>query len=228
SRGPPPRARREPRRRAARRAFRGRRVRQLRAARAVAGGRMLVADGALRARDPQAAPRELARALPVDRAERARVFPEPRRACAARCRARPEAHARAFHDACRAGARARDPSVQARRALADERRARAALRSHDMSAPADSARPRIRKGFRLQWEEAQQAHVLLYPEGMVKLNGSAGAILGRCDGERTIAEIVADLEAVYGATGLEGDVKAFVEFALEKNWLELVSEEARP
>jgi len=96
-----------------------------------------------------------------------------------------------------------------------------------MSAPSDNARPRIGRGFRLQWEEAQQAHVLLYPEGMVKLNGSAGAILSRCDGERTIAEIVADLEAVYGATGLEGDVKAFVEFALEKNWLELVSEEAR-
>ena len=31
--------------------------------------------------------------------------------------------------------------------------------------------------MRLQWEPAQEAHVLLYPEGMVKLNGSAGAIL---------------------------------------------------
>ena len=96
-----------------------------------------------------------------------------------------------------------------------------------MSVPADTARPRIGRGFRLQWEEAQQAHVLLYPEGMVKLNGSAGAILSRCDGERTIAEIVADLEATYDATGIEGDVKAFVAFALEKNWLELAPEEAR-
>jgi pyrroloquinoline quinone biosynthesis protein D len=31
--------------------------------------------------------------------------------------------------------------------------------------------------FRLQWEPAQNAHVLLYPEGMVKLNQSAGEIL---------------------------------------------------
>ena len=63
--------------------------------------------------------------------------------------------------------------------------------------------------------------MLLYPEGMVKLNGSAGAIMSRCDGERTLAEIVADLERAFGATGLAGDVNAFVDFALEKRWLEL-------
>jgi pyrroloquinoline quinone biosynthesis protein D len=28
----------------------------------------------------------------------------------------------------------------------------------------------ISKLFRLQWEPAQNAHVLLYPEGMVRLN----------------------------------------------------------
>ena len=52
--------------------------------------------------------------------------------------------------------------------------------------------------------------MLLYPEGMVKLNGSAGEILRRCDGERTLAEIVADLERAFDATGLAGDVTAFV------------------
>jgi len=97
-----------------------------------------------------------------------------------------------------------------------------------MSAPADTARPRVARGYRLQWEEAQQAHVLLYPEGMVKLNGSAGAIMSRCDGARTIADIVADLEATYGVIGLEGDVKAFVALALERNWLELDPAEAHP
>jgi pyrroloquinoline quinone biosynthesis protein D len=90
-----------------------------------------------------------------------------------------------------------------------------------MSAPADSARPRIARGYRLQWEEAQGTHVLLYPEGMVKLNGSAGAIMSRCDGERTLAEIVSDLESAYGAAGLDADVKAFVSLALEQSWLEV-------
>ena len=89
-----------------------------------------------------------------------------------------------------------------------------------MSVP-DTARPAIAHGLRLQWEPAQNAHVLLYPEGMVKLNSSAGAILSRCDGVHTLAEVVADLERTYGVTGLAGDVGAFVALALERRWLEL-------
>jgi pyrroloquinoline quinone biosynthesis protein D len=79
----------------------------------------------------------------------------------------------------------------------------------------------IAHGMRLQWEPAQEAHVLLYPEGMVKLNGSAGAIMSRCDGERTLDEIVADLEHTFGTSGLAADVNGFVAFALQKRWLEL-------
>jgi pyrroloquinoline quinone biosynthesis protein D len=90
-----------------------------------------------------------------------------------------------------------------------------------MSEVTDGARPAIAGGMRLQWEAAQEAHVLLYPEGMVKLNGSAGAIMSRCDGVRTVAEIVADLERTYGAADLSADVAAFVELALERRWLEL-------
>jgi len=85
----------------------------------------------------------------------------------------------------------------------------------------DTARPALPQGLRLQWEPAQEAHVLLYPEGMVKLNGSAGAILSRCDGKATVSEIVADLERAYGAVGLAGDVRAFLGMALEKRWVEL-------
>jgi pyrroloquinoline quinone biosynthesis protein D len=90
-----------------------------------------------------------------------------------------------------------------------------------MNTIAATSRPAIGKGFRLQWESAQNAHVLLYPEGMVKLNGSAGEILKRCDGERTVAEITTDLEQAFGATNLSGDVAAFMSFALEHKWLEL-------
>ena len=72
------------------------------------------------------------------------------------------------------------------------------------------ARPRINRLFRFQWEPAQQAHVLLYPEGMVKLNQSAGEILKRCDGIKSVAEIVADLEAAFNASGLAADVDAFL------------------
>ena len=90
-----------------------------------------------------------------------------------------------------------------------------------MNAIAASAKPALGRGFRLQWEPVQNAHVLLYPEGMVKLNGSAGEILRRCEGERTIAEIIADLEQAFGASGLTDDVMAFVTIALQNKWLEI-------
>lgn len=83
--------------------------------------------------------------------------------------------------------------------------------------PADV--PRIAHGFRLQWEPAQDCHVLLYPEGMVKLNPSAGEILKRCDGRRTAREIVAELETVFATAGLEADVFAFLELAHRQRWL---------
>jgi pyrroloquinoline quinone biosynthesis protein D len=81
--------------------------------------------------------------------------------------------------------------------------------------------PKIGKGFRLQWEAVQNAHVLLYPEGMVKLNGSAGEILTRCDGATPVKTIVADLERKFAANGLDNDVCAFLEIARERRWVDL-------
>jgi pyrroloquinoline quinone biosynthesis protein D len=83
------------------------------------------------------------------------------------------------------------------------------------------SRPAIMRGFRLQWEPAQNAQVLLFPEGMIKLNGSAGEIMKRCDGERTIAEITADLERAFATTGLHDDVVRFVAMAVDKKWLRI-------
>jgi pyrroloquinoline quinone biosynthesis protein D len=84
-----------------------------------------------------------------------------------------------------------------------------------------AARPAIERGFRLQWEAAQNAHVLLYPEGMIKLNASAGEIMKRCNGEASIADITADLERSFETSGLGNDVMAFVRMALEKKWLRI-------
>jgi pyrroloquinoline quinone biosynthesis protein D len=86
--------------------------------------------------------------------------------------------------------------------------------------PLDAAsRPAVERRFRLQWEPAQSAHVLLYPEGMVKLNTSAGEILKRCDGRASVAEITADLEKSFETTGLGGEVMAFLAMAVEKHWV---------
>jgi len=88
-----------------------------------------------------------------------------------------------------------------------------------VSAVSTGIQPRVAAGFRLQWEPAQSCHVLLYPEGMVKLNQSAGEIMKRCDGERSVGDIVADLEKTFCANGLEPDVLAFVEMAAKQRWL---------
>ena len=85
--------------------------------------------------------------------------------------------------------------------------------------PTPASVPRIGGGFRLQWEAAQDCHVLLYPEGMVKLNRSAGEILARCNGQRSIAAIVTELETAFERKGLEGDVLAFVDMAGRQRWL---------
>lgn len=82
-------------------------------------------------------------------------------------------------------------------------------------------RPRLAHGFRLQWEEVQGNHVLLYPEGMVKLNRSAGEILSRCNGQSGLTEIVADLEAAFAAPDLRPEVEKFLTIAATQRWIEL-------
>ena len=88
--------------------------------------------------------------------------------------------------------------------------------------PGEGRLPRIGRGFRLQWEPVQSAHVLLYPEGMVKLNASAGEILQRCDGATPVDMIVADLEKRFATGGLDRDVRAFLDLAAEQRWVEWV------
>lgn len=79
--------------------------------------------------------------------------------------------------------------------------------------------PKLSRLFRMQWEEAQQAYVLLYPEGMVKLNQSAAEILKRCDGQSDVSSIVAQLESAFSATGLGVEVNAFLSNARQRGWL---------
>jgi pyrroloquinoline quinone biosynthesis protein D len=85
--------------------------------------------------------------------------------------------------------------------------------------PAD-ARPAVATMYRLQFEPVQDSWVLLYPEGMVKLNTPAAEILRRCDGARTVAAIVAELEAAFAQAGLRDDVCAFLSQARQHGWLQ--------
>lgn len=73
---------------------------------------------------------------------------------------------------------------------------------------------------RLQWEEAQQKFVILYPEGMVELNQSSAEILKLCDGAHNLAQIVDELEQKFQASGLSNDITAFLHIALQNGWIQ--------
>lgn len=79
--------------------------------------------------------------------------------------------------------------------------------------------PQLNRRFRLQWEPAQEAYVLLYPEGMVQLNVSAAEILKRCDGEHTIDELIAQLQDLFNETDLRDPVEGMLRAAFEKDWI---------
>ncbi|WP_433977687.1 pyrroloquinoline quinone biosynthesis peptide chaperone PqqD [Erwinia sp. E_sp_B01_9] len=80
--------------------------------------------------------------------------------------------------------------------------------------------PAFRRGYRLQWEPTQDCHVILYPEGMAKLNESATAILQQVDGVRSVADLIAGLDAQFpDAGGVGDDVKEFFGQAYEQKWI---------
>lgn len=80
--------------------------------------------------------------------------------------------------------------------------------------------PVLALGYRFQWEPAQDCHVLLYPEGMVKLNGPAAEILKRIsDKKQTVAELIAELKAAFDGADLDDDVYDFLEEAHNNDWI---------
>ncbi|MGO2288500.1 pyrroloquinoline quinone biosynthesis peptide chaperone PqqD [Pseudomonas lundensis] len=82
--------------------------------------------------------------------------------------------------------------------------------------------PTWRPGYRFQYEPAQKGHVLLYPEGMIKLNDSAALIGGLIDGQRDVAAIIGELDAQFpDVPELGPDIEQFMEVARAEHWIEL-------
>ncbi|MEV0055638.1 pyrroloquinoline quinone biosynthesis peptide chaperone PqqD [Saccharopolyspora shandongensis] len=65
------------------------------------------------------------------------------------------------------------------------------------TAVSPSSRPRLAPHVRLGFDRARRRYMLLGPESVTVLNTSGAAILDLCDGQRTVAEIVAKLSARY-------------------------------
>ena len=72
-------------------------------------------------------------------------------------------------------------------------------------------RPRLVTGARLRYDEVREEHVLLIPEGVVRLNATAAEVLELCDGERSVDDIVGALSARYDGADVREEVVELVD-----------------
>jgi pyrroloquinoline quinone biosynthesis protein D len=68
-------------------------------------------------------------------------------------------------------------------------------------------RPRLVDGARLQYDDVREEHLLLIPEGAVRLNETAAQVLELCDGERSLEEIATTLSLRYSGADVGDDVR---------------------
>jgi pyrroloquinoline quinone biosynthesis protein D len=86
-----------------------------------------------------------------------------------------------------------------------------------------TSRPRLPRGVRLKHDDIREEWLLLAPERVLKLDQIALAVLQRCDGERSLDDIVDDLARVYAAdrSRIDADVRAMLASLAEKRLLDL-------
>lgn len=83
--------------------------------------------------------------------------------------------------------------------------------------------PTWRHGYRFQFEPAQNGFVILYPEGMIKLNESAGAIGQYIDGKNNVSAIIAQLKQQFGDIAeIDNDVIDYMLVAQQQHWIDLI------
>jgi pyrroloquinoline quinone biosynthesis protein D len=78
--------------------------------------------------------------------------------------------------------------------------------------------PRLARGCRLA-DDKERGWILLIPEGVLRLSGPGPHILERCDGVRTVSQIVEELESVFpGAEAglIASETTAFLEKLIER------------
>jgi pyrroloquinoline quinone biosynthesis protein D len=85
-----------------------------------------------------------------------------------------------------------------------------------------NSKPRLAAGCRLN-DKSSAPRMLLMPERALRLSGPSLDIVTRCDGRRTVAEIIAELQAVYSKAEparVERDVLEYLALLHEKRALD--------
>jgi coenzyme PQQ biosynthesis protein PqqD len=81
-----------------------------------------------------------------------------------------------------------------------------------MALPEDSSQPRLAAGCR--WGGTEEARVILFPEGAIKLQGTGRQVLEQCDGQRTFGQIIQELQAQFtdaDPAKIRADISQFLE-----------------
>lgn len=81
------------------------------------------------------------------------------------------------------------------------------------------SRPRLVTGARLRYDEVRKEHLLLVPEGAVRLNPTAAEVLELCNGQRSLDDIIGVLGARYADADLREDVRGLVDAMAQKGLL---------
>ena len=87
-----------------------------------------------------------------------------------------------------------------------------------MKALSHTSRPRLGTGCRLRKVENGNS-VLLLPEGILRLRGTAAEIIRLCDGERTVADILGAMQAQYPSSDpkqIAQEIESFLNRLLER------------
>jgi pyrroloquinoline quinone biosynthesis protein D len=57
--------------------------------------------------------------------------------------------------------------------------------------------PHIRRGVKCTFDQIREAHVVLFPEGVLVLNETAASVVSLCDGVRSVGDIALVLGDEY-------------------------------
>jgi pyrroloquinoline quinone biosynthesis protein D len=87
----------------------------------------------------------------------------------------------------------------------------------------ETSRPKLAAHRRLRFDEARKSWTIQAPERMFLLDDIAHAIVSRCDGEKTLAQIADELCAAFEAPRelIAGDVRNLVQDFADKGVMEL-------